>query len=287
MAEGYITSSAGELFFDARGERLGNAPLVAIHGGPGFSSYYLEPLFRLSSHFEVTLYDQAGCGRARRAGPRKLFTIESFVDELEALRVAVGAERIVPLGHSFGGLIAVEYALRFPARVERLILASVSIDIPRWRRDADRLLSGLPLMARMVLREGERSGQLDSPVYLSALAQYYRKHVYGFDEKPDVLRLSEEHADSLTYNTMWGPNELVITGVCRDYDISSRLPEIRCPTLLTCGRFDEATPEAHAHFENLLPAARLEVFENSAHHPHLSETEKYLSVVQVFVTAEK
>ena len=279
---GYLQTSAGEVFFEWHGAELGT-PLICIHGGPGFTSYYLEPLISLSSEIPVLLYDQAGCGRSRRAGGRKIFSIHGFVAELEDLRRELKIERMHLLGHSFGGLIIGEYALRYPERVVSLTFSCVSIDIPRWIADADRLVGQLPLMQKMVLREGARTGATTSPHYLSALGMYYRKHVYGCDEVPEGVRRSEAESDSQTYHTVWGSNELVVNGLVRDYSFSPRLPQLRSPALFMCGRFDEATPEAHTYFASLVPGATVRILEHSAHHPFWTEREESLRVVSDFL----
>lgn len=280
---GYIPTRAGEVFFQRYGQPEG-APLVCVHGGPGFTSYYLEPLHELSSDLPVILYDQAGCGRARREGGRKLFSIDGFVDELEDLRRELGIEKMSLLGHSFGGVIIGEYALRYPERVERLVFACVSIDIPRWIEDGQRLVGQLPLMQKMILREGERSGSTNSPPYITALGAYYQKHIYGSEQVSDEIRRSEAEADAQTYQIVWGANELVVNGLVRDYNLAPRLSELRCPCLFLCGRFDEATPEAHDHFASLVPGARARVFERSAHHPFATERAESLRVLRDFLS---
>jgi proline iminopeptidase len=210
--------------------------------------------------------------------------VDGFVSELEELRQELKTERMHLLGHSFGGLIIGEYALRYPDRVASLTFACVSIDIPRWIADGDRLVGQLPLMQKMVLREGARTGAIHSPHYLTALGAYYKKHVYGCEEIPECIRRSEAEADSQTYTIVWGSNELVVNGMVRDYSLSPRLSDLRVPTLFMCGRFDEATPEAHAYFASLVPGSSLHIFERSAHHPFVTETEESLRVIRDFVT---
>lgn len=279
---GYVKTKAGEVFFQRYGQHE-SVPLVCVHGGPGFTSHYLEPLSGLSEDIPVILYDQAGCGRSRREGGRKLFSIDGFVDELEDLRRELSLERMRLLGHSFGGLIIGEYALRYPERVERLVFASVSIDIPRWIEDGQRLVGRLPLMQRMLLREGERSGATNSPEYLSALSAYYRKHIYGCEHVPEEIRRSEAEADAQTYQIVWGANELVVNGMVREYNLAPRLNGVRCPCLFMCGRFDEATPEAHEHFVSQVPDGHLHVCEHSAHHPFATQREECLRVLREFL----
>jgi proline iminopeptidase len=228
MNTGYVTSIAGELFYEAHGA-LQKAPLVCVHGGPGFTSYYLEALRDLSDLLPVVLYDQAGCGRARRAGGRKLVTIEGFVSELEALRIALNVEAMHLYGHSFGGLVIGEYALRYPERVKSATFASVSIDIPRWRADGERLLGKLPLLQKMILREGARTGATNSMEYGNALQSYYERYVYGDALGNELLERAAGDSDARTYEVVWGANELHVNGLVRDYSLSPRLHELRCP----------------------------------------------------------
>lgn len=279
---GYVTSPAGELYYERYGG-ADRAPLICVHGGPGFTGYYLEPLAALSSDIPVVLYDQAGCGRARRGGERKRLSIDAFVDELEALREALGVESMHLLGHSFGGLIIGEYALRFPSRVSSLVFSCVSIDIPRWIADGERLLGKLSLLQKMILREGARTGAVHSPEYVTALQAYYRKHVYGNAEGDARLERAAKESDARTYEIVWGANELLVNGLVKDYSLSPRLSEITCPTLFMCGRFDEATPESHEYFASCVQGSQVAIFEESAHHPHISETATVLNVLRSFL----
>jgi proline iminopeptidase len=280
---GYVPCAAGELFYESRGLN-GGVPLVAVHGGPGFTSYYLEPLFELSGIVDVVCYDQSGCGRARRAGARKDVSIAGFVEELERLREALGIKQMHLLGHSFGGAIVGEYALAYPAHARSVIFACASLDIPRWIADGERLLGGMQLMQKMIIREGLRTGQYSSEPFLRALGAYYAKHVYGFgEEKPDCIQRSERESDTVTYQSVWGPNELVVQGLCKDYNLAPRLGGIKAPALFICGRFDEATPEAHHYFSSCLEGSRCHIFERSAHHPQITEREEFLATVREFV----
>ena len=279
---GFVSSQAGELFYEVQGV-AGATPFVTVHGGPGFTSYYLEPLFELGDLLPVVRYDQAGCGRARRGGGRRSFSIEGFVEELEALRKALGVSEMHLFGHSFGGAVVGEYALAYPQYVKSVIFACASLDIPRWIHDADRLLSQMPLMQRMILREGLRTGASSAPEFQQALASYYRKHVYGCTEKPECLVRAEIESDPQTYNSVWGAHELAVTGTARGYSIVPRLKDLGCPTLFMCGRFDEATPEAHEFFASSVAGSHCHIFERSAHHPQLTERAECIEVIRSFL----
>jgi proline iminopeptidase len=284
--QGYLHTPAGELFFSARGDLQAGTPLVCVHGGPGFTSYTLEPLLALSELVPVVCYDQAGCGRARRAGARKVFSRVSFIEELAALQRHLGVERMHLFGHSFGGLVVVEYALAYPERVASLLCASASLDMPRWRADAERLIAPLPLMQRMLLREGLRSGQWGGAAMEAAVAEYYKRYVFGFTEAPPLFQRAVSESDAHTYQLVWGPNELACTSAeLREYSIVARLGEIRCPVLFLCGRFDEATPEAHTDFAACIQGSRVHVFEQSAHHFMVTDEAESLRVVRQFLAS--
>ena len=280
--DGYIQTLAGELFYEEQGAGDGT-PLIVVHGGPGFTGYALRSLFEVSDERRVVVYDQAGCGRARRSGGRNNFTIEGFVEELEALRQSLGYDKINLFGHSFGGLIIGEYALRYPDRVERLIFACASLDIPRWIADGQRLLGGLSLMDRMILREGGRTGATSSPEYVAALGSYYAKHIYGGAEASELVQQAERESDAQTYQIVWGTNELVVNGIVKDYSMTPRLSQLVVPSLFMCGRFDEATPEAHEFFASCVSGAAIHIFEKSAHHPCITEKDEVIAVVRKFL----
>jgi proline iminopeptidase len=142
-------------------------------------------------------------------------------------------------------------------------------------------------MQRMILREGLRMGNCSSPQFVSALSHYYTKHIYGFDEKPECIKLAEATADARTYQIVWGANELAVTGYIRDYSMSPRLGELKPPAIFVCGRFDEATPEAHEYFTSLVPGSRCHIFEKSAHHPQLTERAEFLAVIRGFLQAQR
>lgn len=281
----YVPFDGGQFWCGIAGEQdpSTSEPLVLVHGGPGFTSYYLEPLLPLREVVPLVFWDQSGCGRSALPSGRKRFSLDSFTDELEALRLAIGAPRMHLLGHSFGGVIIGEYAVRYPEHVASALFVSASLDIPRWLQDAARLRASLPLMTKMVLTEGDRTGNYSSPQYLAAYREYIDRFIYRFESVPEVILRSERESDPVTYKTVWGPNELVVTGVVKEYSFSSKLPTLKCPTRFMCGRFDEATPEAHSYFASLIPGAECVVFEQSAHHPQINENGRFIEEVKRFL----
>lgn len=180
-------------------------------------------------------------------------------------------------------MLAVDYALTKPAGLVSLILASPPLSIPRWLKDAADYRSSLPTEVQKVLDEHEANSTTDSEAYQAATMEFYQRHLCRLNPWPEPLQRAIAGEGTVVYNTMWGPNEFFMTGNLLNYDHTARLSEIDIPTLFTCGRYDEATPETTAWYQSLLPGSELVVFEQSAHLPHLEETESYLQTLRNFL----
>jgi proline iminopeptidase len=133
------------------------------------------------------------------------------------------------------------------------------------------------------LHRHEQAGTTDAEEYNATTQVFNRHYLCRLDPFQEVLGRSLAGAGWQVYQTMWGPNEFYVTGTLKDYDRTTRVAEITVPTLLTCGRYDEVTPDTTAWYQTILPRAEVVVFEQSAHLPHLEETESYVQVVRNFL----
>jgi proline iminopeptidase len=283
---GYIPVEGGRVWYKIVGAGTPGIPLHTLHGGPGYPHDYLEPLEQLAAERPVIFYDQLGCGRSDRPNDPALWRIDRFVRELAQVRQALGLERIHLFGHSWGAMLAVDYLLSGASAVS-LILASPALSIPRWMADAARLRKTLPADVQATLARHEAAGTTDTLRYRDATMQYYHRYLCRMDPWPEPMNRSHEASSGAVYREMWGPSELCATGNLIDYDRTGRLREIAVPTLYTCGRYDEATPEATAWYRSLTPAAEMLVFERSAHMPHLEESDAYLAALRAFLDQDE
>jgi proline-specific peptidase len=286
--EGKIPYAGGETWYRivGDGDEPGKLPLVCLHGGPGALHDYLEPLEKLAATGRrVVFYDQIGCGRSWIEKPADLWTVELFVREVQAVRDALGLDRIHLFGSSWGGMLAMEYALTGPSGLASLVLSSSPASLPLWEAETGRLRRELPADVQAVLDEHEVAGTLDSPEYEAATMGFYRRHVCRVDPFPDcVLRTFAgltEHPD--VYMTMQGPNEFVITGSLKQWDISDRLGEIDAPALITAGAHDEFTPVQAEALHAAIPGSELVTFENASHMQFVEEPERYCELVAEFL----
>jgi L-proline amide hydrolase len=282
--EGHIPYAGGETWYRivGDGEEPGKLPLVCLHGGPGALHDYLEPLAELAATGRrVVFYDQIGCGRSWTEKPAEFWTVELFVGEVQAVRDGLGLDRIHLFGSSWGGMLAMEYALTQPAGLASLVLSSSPASIPLWAEETNRLRNELPDEVRHVLDTAE----LGSPDYEEAQAEFYGRHVCRVVPNPGCVLRSfagiAEHSD--VYLRMQGPNEFVITGTLKHWDISDRLGEIDVPTLITAGAHDEFTPRQAQIVKAGIRGSELVTFENASHMQFVEEPERYRQLVAEFL----
>src|SRR5713226_4122930 len=146
-----------------------NIPLVALHGGPGVPHDYIENLVDLASDSRrVILYDQLGCGRSDQPNDPSLWRVERFVEELTILRRELSLDTVHLLGQSWGGMLAIEYALTQPDGLVSLILASSLSSTPMFIAEATRLRNALPPDVQATLERHEAAGTTDDPAYQKA-----------------------------------------------------------------------------------------------------------------------
>ena len=277
---GRLVTPHGKVWFKRTG--AGSAlPVITLHGGPGFPHDYLEPLEAIGEERPIIFYDQLGCGRSDRPSDPSLWSVGYFVHELEMLRAELELPRIHLFGQSWGSIIALEYYLRFPERVASIVFASPCLSARLWEEDANRLRQRMGEEWNRVVTLHETNGTTDSVEYKAAIDAFVRQFVCRLDRCLEFERALIGMGEPV-YLTMWGPAEFTLLGKLRGYDRTSERPRVRVPTLFTCGRFDEATPESVASYASAVPGSRQVVFESSAHFAHITEAERYLEVLREF-----
>jgi proline-specific peptidase len=242
--------------------------VVVLHGGPGSAHDALEGLGRLAEQGRrIVFYDQLGSGESDRPDDSSLWTVETFLDQLRSVREGLGLEQIHLFGSSWGGMLALEYALTRPKGLASLVLNSTPTSAPRWAEETARLHSELP-------------PGLDEK---QAEAEFRRRHICRLDPEPEVLARARAKFGLQVYEAMWGPNEYTVTGTLKDWDVTGRLAEIQVPALITSGRYDECTPALVEPLHRGISGSERVIFEGSAHMSYLEEPRRYLEVVGEFL----
>ncbi|WP_080846220.1 proline iminopeptidase-family hydrolase [Cytobacillus gottheilii] len=281
--EGMINVTGGKVWYQKHeGEGTGT-PVIILHGGPGSSHYSMQDLKILAKDRPVIFYDQLGCGKSERPNDTALWHIDRFVEELGQVREALNLDEVHILGHSWGTTLAAAYLLTKPAGVKSVIFSSPCLSAPLWAEDQERNRKLLPEDVQAVLKECEENGTTDSEAYKKATAEFNKMFVCRLDPMPAFLKEGAKYRSPEVYNIMWGPSEFHVTGNLKSFDCTQQLKEIEIPSLYTCGRYDEATPESTQSFSELTPHSAFHVFEESAHMPYIEEPEQYVNVISEFL----
>jgi proline-specific peptidase len=291
ITEGYIPFKGYQTWYRivGEGEEAGKLPLLCLHGGPGATHDYLESLDAMAdTGRRVIYYDQLGCGKSviPMSNP-SMWTIDLFVEEVDVVRKALGLERIHLLGQSWGGMLSMEYMFTQPTGVASLTIASSPASMIQWVEEANRLREELPPEVQAALLKHEAAGTTTDPEYLEAMQVFYDRHVCRRQPYPDYVQRSFDflgNTPAEVYNTMNGPSEFHVIGVIKNWDVRDRLGEIKVPTLITSGRYDEATPLIAGTIQKRIPGSQWVVFEESSHLAHVEEEERYMQVLGDFIS---
>jgi L-proline amide hydrolase len=267
------------------------APLVICHGGPGATHDYLEPIAQLHrSGRACVLYDQLGNGLSDHlpdADP-SFWTAELFERELTALTEHLGIDgRYHVIGQSWGGMLALVHALERPPGLVSVVAADSPASVAAFVAGCNELLDTLDPEVQQTIREGERSGETSTTEFQAATMEFYTRFVCRVDPWPDFVVRSFDamESDPTVYGTMNGPTEFTVVGTLRDFDITDRLGEIEVPVLLISGAHDEVRPPVVQAIHERLRESSWELFEDSSHMPHVEEPQRFLTVVEEFLTA--
>ena len=250
-------------------KRVGNNPslrVLLLHGGPGHTHEYLEAFdsYLPAAGVEYYYYDQLGSGRSDRPEEPSLWELDRFVDELEQVRAALGLTRdnFVLYGQSWGGLLAMEYALAHPSHLRGLVISNMMSSAPAYNDYAQRvLMPEIDPVALDEIRSLEERGETEDPRYTELLVEhFYVHHVLRMpvEDWPEPVRRSEALMNPAIYVSMQGPSELGMSADAKlaNWTCTDRLGAIDVPTLVIGARYDTMDP---AHMEMMagrLPKGR-------------------------------
>jgi proline-specific peptidase len=289
VREGFIPFRGYRTWYQIHGDLenvpAGKLPVLMLHGGPGAPHDYLENLSAFAATGRpVIFYDQLGCGNSDQPDNPDLWEVETFLDELAVVRRELGLEQIHLLGQSWGGMLAMEYALTQPQGIASLIIASSPASMILWVEEANRLRAELPEGVNETLLKHEAAGTYDDPEYQEAMQAFYDRHVCRVVPNPPYVQAAFAKMGHQVYMTMNGPSEFHVIGKLKNWDIRHRLGEITFPSLLTSGRYDELTPMQGQIVHEGIPGNQWVIFEEGSHLPHVEEEAKYLQAMDEFLT---
>jgi proline iminopeptidase len=280
--ESFLSVREGKIWYQVIGKGQ-QTPILMLHGGPGFPSYYLTPLFELGNERPVIVYDQLGCGRSSALEDTSRMTIQAQVADLEALISHLQLKEFYLFAHSYGTMLAMEYYFTDKSKIKGMILASPCLSVKKWEQDGDTLISRLDTAYQRVLNASKQGIITDSALFNQAFdtyfANYYNKTMNAY------LDSSMKYAGNKLYAHMWGQYDYYPTGLLKDYDRTADLHKVNTPTLLTCGEFDAARPSTVQYYQRLMPQAQFVLIRNAAHSTMNDQPAENVRVIRTFLSS--
>lgn len=259
--------------------------LLCLNGGPGLPCDYLRDSHEVlcDEGYRVVAFDQLGTGNSDNPNDPSLWTIQRYSNEVEAVRETLALGKIHLLGHSWGGWLAIEYAVQRPQMLESLILQGTAADIPLLTSEMDRLRSALGHETVTMMRRYEAVKDWDNEEYKAAITLLNHRHVCRLAEIPPAYQRSRDGSNQEIYRYMQGPNEFHYIGNLREWSRVKDLHKINVPVLITAGQYDEITPTCAMQMDHHLKNSKVHIFPKSSHHPHFEEPDEYYPVLMDFL----
>lgn len=281
-------------FVEVNGHRLWyriagrGSPLLLIPGGPGSSHTYFYPsLERLADSFQLIFFDAYGRGQSERAKNPGEYSLDRDIDDIEGLRKALGLGKIAVYGHSYGGIVAQGYALRFPKSIGQLILANTCHSAEMWQKGCNdnwnnEIQNQYPEVWAELQQLRAQGVASCEPMYREVQNRVPLCLLYFYDPSNSDITV-DTNPD--VFRQIAGPDAgFVLGGDLASMDFREQLREIQVPALVLAGRFDRVgIPRYSVQFKTFMPQAQFVMFEKSGHMPFLEEPELHDSTVRAFL----
>lgn len=281
----FVVVNGSRLWYRIAGQ---GTPLLLIPGGPGSSHTYFYPgLERLADSFQLIFFDAFGRGQSDRAKDPRDYSLDRDIEDIEGLRKALGFGKIAVYGHSYGGVVAQGYALRYPQSLSRLILANTCHSAEMWQKGCNdnwnnEIQNQYPEVWAELQQVRAKGCVTSDPEYQKVQARVPLCLLYFYD--PSNSNLTVDTSLDV-FCQIAGPDAgIVLGGDLASMDFRSRLCRIQVPTLVLAGRFDRvAVPRFSVQFRTLMPQAQFVLFEKSGHLPFIEEPELHDTMVRRFL----
>ena len=293
LEEGFVDAHGVLIYYQALGK---GAPLLIVHGGPGASHDYLLPyLLPLARTNRVIFIDERGSGRSQKLEDPAGYTVEAMVEDVEAVRQALGLGTMSLLGHSYGGVLAQAYALKYQQHLSHLILCSTFHSTKMLNEVFRKMRENMSPELRGRIDAMEKAGlfghgkdfeknRYTADYMTAAWGEGYFPYLYQKHPDPNYDPHDSGNTSWDLYREMWGSNgEFVVDGNLVSVEYADRLPSIKVPTLITVGDHDESDPAIAREMHEKIAGSKLVVLPQSGHMTFVDQPGLFISAVDGFL----
>jgi proline iminopeptidase len=297
IQEGYVDANGVMIYYKSFGK---GAPLVIVHGGPGAShDYFLPYLLPLARQNRLIFIDERGSGRSQKLDDPSGYTVENMVEDVETVRKALGLGKINLLGHSYGGVLAQAYALKYQQNLNHLILGSTfsstkainQIFVEMKQKMSPELRARIDKMeADGLYGHGKpfEQNRYTNDYMTAAWGEGYFPYLYQKHPDPNYDPIANGIMSWDLYREMWGSHgEFIIDGNMKSVEYTDRLSAIKVPTLVICGDHDESAPSLSEAMHAKIAGSKLVVLPKSGHMTFVDQPDLFIKNVESFLGAGK
>ena len=291
--EGFVDANGLMIYYKTLGK---GDPLVILHGGPGAShDYFLPYLLPLARHNRLVFIDERGSGRSQKVEDPAGYTIENMVEDVEAVRQALGLGKINLLGHSYGGALAQAYALKYQQNLTHLILGSTWSSTEAMNKVFVKMKANMSPELRDRIDRLEAAGlfghgkvyeqnRYTAEYMIASWGEGYFPYVYHNRPDPNYDPIANGNISWSLYRQMWGEHgEFIIDGNLRSVEYTGRLGSLKVPTLIVVGDHDECDPSLSEAMRDKIAGSRLAIMPNSGHMTFVDQPNLFIKTVDEFL----
>jgi proline iminopeptidase len=293
VKEGYVDAGGVLIYYKTFGK---GEPLVILHGGPGAShDYFLPYLLPLARKNRLVFIDERGCGQSQKLDSASGYTVENMVEDVEAVRQTLDLGKINLLGHSFGGVLAQAYALKYQQNLAHLILCSTFHSTAEMNEVFNRMKEKMAPELRQRIEKMEKEGlyghgkdyeknRYTDDYMIAAWGEGYFPYLYQKNPDPNYDPVGNGIMSWDVYREMWGSDgEFIIDGNLKSVEYTERLSSIKVPTLITAGDNDESDPSLSREMQQKISGSKLVVFPKSGHMTFVDQPALFMAAVDGFL----
>lgn len=279
--ENLVETGNAEIYVKTIGE---GDPLIVVHGGPGLAHNYLfEPFSELSKNHKLIFYDQRGCGLSSPFKEEEKITIDTLVEDLERLRIALNLDKFILAGQSWGAVVAINYTIKFPGNVKKLLLLEPAPGSSEYLQQLQKTIMErlTPVKKERLIKLSQTPDIKTNPLLFKEFLTI-RLATYFYDSTK-VARLHLDYFDELHIkkffesSAMFGPYLL-------NMNLYDMMKNITCQTLILHGEYDVIPNEAIERMGKSIPNAEVHIIKNCGHFIHLENPNEYFGLIKKFLS---